>query len=170
MLVLSWVSYILASSTRANQFILSPSWNLYARNRLSSSQKLPQCSSGDGYLTVLEESLFYYLDLWVWAPQYWFSDILRLFGQWYCRGAFKAFSMAASVSTLSSAQLERIIQGSHQVFRKQSLLRSVAINLSIWANCDTGLQLSDSTNMGDALSMMPFMWSSGVTIGYKQLF
>ena len=107
MLVLSWVSYILASSTRANQFILSPSWNLYARNRLSSSQKLPQCSSGDGYLTVLEESLFYYLDLWVWAPQYWFSDILRLFGQWYCRGAFKASSMAASVSTLSSAQLER---------------------------------------------------------------
>jgi len=78
--------------------------------------------------------------------------------------------MAASVSTLSSAQLERSIQGPHQVFRKQSLLRSVAINLSIWANCDTGLQLSDSTNMGDALSMMPLMWSSGVTIGYKQLF
>lgn len=150
-----------------NWIIPSPPWNVHARNRSSFSQKLLRSSSGDGYLIVLGESLSYCLDLWVWAPQYWNSDILHPFGQWYCRDAFKASSTAASASSLSSVRLQRSIEVFYQVFRKPSSLRSIAPSLSIWADCDTSLQLSDSTNMGDALSLMPLMWSSGVTIGYE---
>ena len=95
----------------ANWIIPSPSWNVHTRNRSSFSQKLLRFSSGDGYLIVLGENLSYCLDLWVWAPQYWNSDILHLFGQWYCRGAFKGSSTVASASSLSSVRLPRSIEG-----------------------------------------------------------
>ncbi|KAL9714493.1 hypothetical protein Ac2012v2_002808 [Leucoagaricus gongylophorus] len=106
-----------------------------------------------GYYAGVIESAFFLTEAatvfqWGWLSDRFGRKPILLLGPLGLGSAILIFGYSTSFWPMV---LSRCIQG--------------IFNGSIGVSKTIIVELSDSTNMGDALSMMPFMWSSGVTIG-----